>query len=270
MLGVAVLAAAAGALVAVGPRVDGRSFGGFLAAKIACAATGGSCPSAGNADRLAAAYGESDAALVRRHLPGLVYERGTYALPVDPARCRAHACSDAPDDRDLDVHTSKDGTPATVFTRVTRHRGSTHIQYWLYYPDSNSVFPGSRRAWALLPGDPRYPGFHQDDWEGYFVRIDARGNVAVRASSHRGYRYCKQRRCEGMWGGETGWTRVSKGSHAGHIPLPRRRERTSTPAGLRLVPLETYDRSGYVPLDPGIRPPWRKRVWLNPEARDTG
>ncbi len=92
----------------------------------------------------------------------------------------------------------------------------------------------------------------------------------MRASSHRGYRYCKQRRCEGVWGEETGWTRVSKGSHAGHVPLPRRRERTSTSAGLRLQPLETYDRAGYVPLDPGIRPPWRKRVWADPEARDTG
>ena len=77
---------------------------------------------------------------------------------------------------------------------------------------------------------------------------------------------------------ETGWTRVSRGSHAGHIPLgaerrggagplresrsaaglragrvrhfpllPGRdlRERTSTAEGLRLIPLETHDRRAY-------------------------
>jgi hypothetical protein len=60
--------------------VDGRSYGGFLAHSIVCAVRGG-C--AEERDALASAYGEPDAALVRRYAPSLVYEPGTYTLPVD-------------------------------------------------------------------------------------------------------------------------------------------------------------------------------------------
>ena len=51
------------------------------------------------------------------------------------------------------------------------------------------------------------------------MRIAADGDVAVRASSHHGYQGCKQLRCANQWTSSTGWTRVSRGSHAGHIPL---------------------------------------------------
>src|SRR2546423_1741066 len=67
---------------------------------------------------LARAYGARTAALVRRNAPSLVYEPGEPSLPVDWRRCRAHRCADAPDDRDLDVHRSRAGQPATVFTHV--------------------------------------------------------------------------------------------------------------------------------------------------------
>jgi hypothetical protein len=40
---------------------------------------------------------------------------------------------------------------------------------------------------------------------------------------------------------------------------------TSTSEGLRLVPLETLDKRGYHPLDPGIKPPWRKKAYRDPE-----
>ena len=112
------------------------------------------------------------------------------------------------------------------------------------------------------------------DWEGYQVRIDRQGRTTVRSTSHGHWQYCKRRRCEGRWGPDTGWSRVSRGSHAGHIPLAGRRrlvpgrdmrERTSTADGLRLVPLESIDRRRYRALDPGISPPWRKRVYRHPE-----
>jgi hypothetical protein len=94
----------------------------------------------------------------------------------------------------------------------------------------------------------------------------------------------------------TGWTRVSRGSHAGHVPwrvrlryesvrdhgratraVPERplypgvgmRERTTTAAGLRLVPLETLDRAGYRRLDPRVSPPWEKRLYHDPLAPGT-
>src|SRR4051812_20962984 len=95
-LGLVMLAspALAGA-VALGPRVDGRSFGGFLAHPIVCALPGG-CPR-GDAPP-APVYGRRDAALARASAPGLVYEPGEPSVPVDYRRCRRHACADAPDD----------------------------------------------------------------------------------------------------------------------------------------------------------------------------
>ena len=101
----------------------------------------------------------------------------------------------------------------------------------------------------------------------------------------------------------TGWVRVSRGSHSGHVPYRERArtagaaegrsraryvpaarrvrgavplipgrdldERTTTGEGIRLVPLETLDRRRYVPLDPGVKPPWRKRAYTDPEADES-
>ena len=101
--------------------------------------------------------------------------------------------------------------------------------------------------------------------------------------------------CRNTWLPSTGWTRVSRGSHAGHVPWklgvalgvgsrtgiriePRSplypgvdlRERTTTSAAIRLVPLETADRGAYEPLDPSITPPWRKQVYTDPLSDATG
>ena len=276
----ALLLGAAAALA--GLAVDGRSFGGLLAHRIVCAVRGG-CDD-GDA-QLARTYGLRDAALLRRHAPGLVYEPGEKQLPVDWTKCRRAGCAEAPDERDLDTHRTTAGHRATVYTRVVQKGGRTYLQYWFYYPDSNSTFAGSAKLWErsalaqlagrALRGSSRYPGFHHDDWEGHHVRIDRRGRVAVRSSSHGHYQWCKQRRCRNRWGPSTGWTRVSRGSHAGHIPLDGRsrarlpgrhlRERTSTSDGLRLLPLESTRRRRYRQLDKGIKPPWRKRVYRRPE-----
>lgn len=290
-----------GALALAAPVVDGRSLGGFLSHRIVCAVRGAACADAA----LGRAYGPSDAELVRRFAPGVVYERGERQLPVDFRRCRAVACARARDDPDLDVHRTAAGNRATLFTRVVRSGGRTYIQYWFYYPDSNSTVMGADRAWRVaaraLPGPwlfgrrPRpYPGFHPDDWEGHQVRIDRDGTVAVRSTSHGHHQWCKQRECRGRWGPRTGWTRVSRGSHAGHIPLERTvvgargrvgvpargrtrtryrplvpgvdlRERTSTPEGIDLIPLERLDKRGYRRLGEGVSPPWEKRAYDVPE-----
>ena len=285
-----------GASAVAGPDVNGRSFGGFLAHRLVCAVRGG-CDD-GDAV-LARTYGPRDAELLRRHAPDIVYEPGERELPVDWRECREVACSSAPEDRDLDVHRSTAGRRATVFTRVIRRRGRTYLQYWVYYPDSNTTFAGSDKLWEVfvagrvarfaLKGTTRYPGYHRDDWEGYQVRIDGRGRVAVRSSSHGHYQYCKGKRCHNRWGPSTRWTRVSRGSHAGHIPLdgatrrrlPGRdmRERTSTSDGLRLIPLESTARRRYRPLrnsrdrpwhrEKGVTPPWRKPVYRHPEKGES-
>jgi hypothetical protein len=290
---------ALGAVLAYGPRVDGRAFAGFLAHTIVCAIKGG-CDDGD--DELRAAYGERVARLVRGHAPNLVYEPGTFPLPVDFRECRADRCADAPDDPDLDVHRSKrTGTRAAVFTRAIRRGRNLYLQYWLYYPDSNTTFPGSRRIWKSLPGvalaeairgKDLYPGYHKDDWETFQVRLEPDGRAAVRASSHSGYQWCKQAWCRNDWGESTGWTRVSKGSHAGHVPIavrpkarlrPKRfdldmtytpqlpghdlHERTTTSAGLRLIPLERVDPKSF---RGEVKSPWHKEVYRDPESNSTG
>jgi hypothetical protein len=292
-----------GALTAVAARVDGRPLGSLLARALACSARGG-CDDGDEA--LRSAYGERTAALVRAHAPGIAYEPDTYTLPVDYRACRSHRCSDAPDDRDLEVSRSaRGGYPATAFTRVVRRGGETFVQYWLYYPDSTTTALGARRLWGEHPpirlatravtGSSSYPGAHRDDWEGYQMRIDGRGRVLARATSHHHYQSCKQRRCRGTWLPATGWTRVSRGSHAGHLPLRSRltgvrvsprppfvggryryeprypgvdlRERTTPAEGLRLVPLETL--RGRHDITFAVTPPWRKRAYRDPLTGST-
>jgi hypothetical protein len=293
---------ALGALVAFGPHVDGRSFGGFLGRSIFCAVHGG-CED--GRDRLIATYGPRDADLVRRYAPNLVYEPGEKEIPIDYRSCRKTSCGNAPTDRSLDVSQTSSGVPATAFTHVLHEGGSTFIQYWFYYPDSNTTLAGSDKLWGLVPEQlksgfglgHRYPGFHHDDWEGYQVRIDPGGDASVRATAHKGYTWCKQSQCKNEWGDWTGWTRVSRGSHAGHIPLDTSRdgvrlggsfpfvkrhykvdgpaypgvdthERTTVGPDLRLVPLETVDQQAAPEFD-DISPPWSKPVYRNPLSNST-
>jgi hypothetical protein len=288
------------AAVAFVPAVDGRSLGGALAHAITCSARG-QCD--GGDSRLVRAYGLSDAELVRRFAPNIVYEPGTHTLPVDFRRCRSHTCSDAPDDQSLDTGRSNRGVPAAAFTHVVHTGGETFLQYWFYYPDSNSVVGPSSALWNHSPAvlAARYPGFHRDDWEGYQVRLRNGEDAAVRATSHFGYQGCKQRRCHNRWAGWTGWTRVSKGSHAGHIPLEPElsrdghvrltlsnvslleaygyrplypgvdlHERTTSAAELDLVPIETLPPSVLSDTQwDGISPPWLKEVYLEPLSDKT-
>src|SRR5437763_743755 len=87
-------------LLAFVPSVDGRPLGAAIARALVCAVKR-DCGAEHAA--LARAYGDRDAALVRSAAPSIVYEPGTYTLPIDYRRCRSHACADAPADRDLDV-----------------------------------------------------------------------------------------------------------------------------------------------------------------------
>jgi hypothetical protein len=264
-----------GGAPALGPHVDGRSFGGFLAHRFACAVEGGRCDD-GNPELLRA-YGPGDATLVEANAPNMVYEPGEPQLPVDFRRCRVRRCGDATLDPAMDVHRSRSGERATVFTRVVRRGGRTYVQYWFYYPDSNTTWKGVDRAWErsfLLPlvrklvaGDRHWPGFHLDDWEGYAVRIDPDGSVWSRATAHGHWQGCKQRRCRNRWMRSTGWTRVSTGSHAGHIPDLGRPGRSSTGEGLRLIPLETLrGKRRYRTRAKGVRPPWKKRAYADPTS----
>jgi hypothetical protein len=263
---------ACGAAVAAGVgAIDGRPLGAELARALVCAVRG-DCDE--EDDALRAAYGERDAALVREFLPNLVYEPRTRTLPVDFRDCRSHRCSDAPDEERLDVHRTR-GADATVFTHVVHDGGETFVQYWLYYPDSTSTWMGSAAIWrwAIERATKKdYPGYHRDDWESVQVRIDdATGAARIRASSHGWYQGCKEERCRNTWTRFGGWSRVSYGSHAGHIPQPAPDpdERTTTAAGIRLVPLEELTAAERA-TEFEVTPPWAKAVYLDPRSTSTG
>jgi hypothetical protein len=296
---VLLVALALGVAAAVVPVGDGRTLGEALAHALVCAVRGDCAAGAARGDvDLVAAYGARDARLVRRFAPNIAYEPGTYTLPIDWRQCRSHRCADAPDRADLDVHRSaRGGFPATAFTHVVHRGGETFIQYWFYYPDSTTTWGGAAAVWKAVEeanAHPSYPGFHLDDWEGVQVRV-AGGTARVRATAHHGYRYCKGPgpSCGNRWGPWTGWTRVSRGSHAGHVPMVDRpglhvgphgvwpvgratregidvHERVTTAPELRLQPLEAIDPSSYRARQPdGPTPPWGKGVYFDPTSDST-
>jgi hypothetical protein len=282
------------ALVAVGVRVPGAGLARALGSRMLCAvAMADGC---GDEPTLIAAYGTEVGELVRRHMPAIFFERGSRAMPVDFRRCRAVECGDGTP-RGL-VYKTDAGLPVTAFVHVIDCRdpgpagagvdctgpraGSLYLQYWLYYADS-----------ATLRGVPiaGEQGFHEDDWESVQIRIGADGEVDERASSHHGYNYAQSVANDGSdagieplrdaaeavgvrpddgWGPETRLLLVSGGSHAGNASgflgnidrvVPGRR--------VHLVPLEPIASAEGDAYRFAISPPWRKRVWRDPEASGT-
>jgi hypothetical protein len=281
-------------LVAVGVRVPGTEVAGSIVSKLLCAvAMGDRCD--GEAP-LIAEYGTEVGELARRHMPTLVFEHGSRAVPVDFRRCRLTECGDGSEsgavgrtDRDL---------PVTAFVHVVDCRageredseakgedcsderdGSLYIQYWTYYADS-----------ATLRGVPvaGSAGFHADDWEGVQIRIGPEGEVDERASSHDGYNYSEDDldwgsdigfaplrelaetlddRAPNGWGPETHLLLVSGGSHAGNVAGHRKLERFTPARQVHLVPLEPIASDSHATF--AISPPWLKKVWRDPEATGT-
>jgi hypothetical protein len=207
------------------------------------------------------------------------------ALPVDFRSCRGGRCGNGPDSGA--VWSSDAGEPAAAFVHVVDCRddqalaqtdarridcsgdraGHLYIQYWLYYEDSTSL--------RDLPGGV---GSHEDDWEGYQIRVGPDGAEA-RATSHHGYNY---RGGPGSWLSDAGivhrsaWGRslghlyVSGGSHAGHVDEDGQPSAPRwTPADrLELIPVETLGPSARRTRF-AITPPWRKPVYRDPEDEGT-
>lgn len=178
--------------------------------------------------------------------------------------------------------------------------GNLYIQYWTYYADSATL-----RGVPVIGAR----GYHRDDWEGVQIRIEPDGSVEERASSHRGYNFSKGTanwgsdaglgplrelaealgaREPGGWGPETRLLLVSGGSHAGNARGLVHIDRVTPGRRVHLVPLEpiaatrstasaaTPNASAGRPFAAAadayrfaISPPWRKRVWLDPEAVGT-
>lgn len=283
------------ALVAAGVRVPGMALARSIASRILCAAA--LAERCGDAPGLIAAYGTEVGGLVRRHMPSLMFERGSRAVPVDFRRCRETACGDAKEHGF--VRRTKAGLPVTAFVHVIDCRpraaedseaagadcsspraGNLYIQYWTYYADS-ATFRG-----VPVLGDA---GYHRDDWEGVMIRIRSDGSVDQRATSHNGF---NQRpgpvggwasdagvgpvkraeelvglRAENGWGPETHLLLVSGGSHAGNTAGIPRIERITLRGDVHLIPLEPIAISAKAHFV--ISPPWHKRAWYDPEAERT-
>lgn len=283
-------------LVAVGARVPGASLARALADRILCAAS--LADGCGDEPALIASYGSEVGALVRRHMPTLVFEEGSRAVPIDFRRCRSTECGDS-SERGL-VHRTDEGLPVTVFVHVVDCReghaeategggadcsgeraGNLYLQMWTYYADS-----------ATLRGVPvaGEEGYHRDDWEGVQFRIRPDGRVDERASSHNGYNsglasYRNWGSDAGIgplkegaealgargvngWGPETGYLFVSGGSHAGNTLDLTDGTRYVPGRRVHLIPLEDVAATSTARF--AISPPWLKEVWIDPEAEGTG
>jgi len=250
----------------------------------------------GDEPRLIAAYGSEVGALARRYMPMLMFERGSRALPVDFRRCRESDCGDG-SERGL-VHRTDRGLPVTAFVHVVDCRpehadgseavgadcsgeraGFLYVQYWTYYADSATLRD------IPVAGEE---GFHRDDWEGVQLRIGPDGEVEERASSHNGYNYALSAanwgsdagldivrdateglglREEDGWGPASGVLLVSGGSHAGNATGFPDFDRLVPGRRVHLIPLEEIAAESDAAF--AVTPPWRKRVWNDPEASGT-
>lgn len=291
---VCLLALSIAGLIASGVRVPGVELARAVASRILCAAS--LADGCGDEPVLIAAYGTEVGKLVREHMPAIFFERGSRALPVDFRRCRSTACGDG-SERGL-VHRTDAGLPVTAFVHVvdcrpeaaedseiegfdcSDHRaGNLYIQYWLYYADS-ATLRDVPVAGAL--------GYHEDDWESVQIRIGSDGSTAERASSHAGYNHeqgagnwgsdagigpldrlaqAVGARPHNGWGSETHALLVSGGSHAGNADGIPRADRLTPGRRVHLIPLEPIAATSAARF--AVRPPWRKRVWRDPEAGGT-
>ncbi len=117
----AVVALLLAGLVAAGARLPGTALARALASRLLCAASlAHSCED--DEPALIAAYGSELGELVRRHMPSIVLERGSRALPVDFRRCRSSACGDG-SPRGF-VRRSDRGLPVTAFVHVVDCRAA--------------------------------------------------------------------------------------------------------------------------------------------------
>lgn len=283
------------ALLAAGGRIPSGAVAEAVASRILCAAA--LADHCGDEPTLIAAYGTEVGELVRRHMPSLLFERGSRAVPVDFRRCRSTACGDAAEHGY--VKRTDTGLPVAAFVHVVDCRldaakaaevegadcsgqraGNLYIEYWTYYADSATM-----RDVPILGEE----GYHPDDWEGVEIRIRSDGHVDERASSHEGY---NQRpgpvggwasdagidpvkdatealglRPGNGWGPETHLLIVSGGSHAGNTAGIPHIERLTPRNRVHLIPLEPIATT----TEPhfAISPPWQKKVWRDPEAEGT-
>lgn len=272
-------------LATAGAAVPGGGLIRTVAAKLLCAMGGaGECEDVSGLPAfspLERAYGGEISSMLVQQAPDIYFEDDDFvSVPVDYRECRRRSCADSINPGH--VRATQAGLRPTAYVHVVDCResaepddaldcdgarsGYVYLQYWLYYPDSETHGLG------------RLGGYHLDDWESFQVRVDTTGAAVARASSHHGY----NGRSGGLtsiasdagWEGRAGWDtilnslHVAAGSHAG-MTLPSAADSREIPRSeLRLIPLEPIAAAGDAPPF-AISPPWEKGVWRDPESSGT-
>ena len=252
-----------------------------VAERLICAVGLGDCAAAPGS-LLDAAYGDRVAATVRDLAPEFLYEESMTELPVDYRRCRDDPCSNGSASAG-EVAETVAGLRATAFVHVVDCRpdaieatqaqgldcsgeraGRLYVQYWAYYPDSQTDPFGER-------------GYHRDDWESFQVKV-APGESLARASSHHSYNYAggplNWVSDTGIdpkpgWGPYEGTYHVSAGSHAGHVDGDPDEPMWTPGAALTLIPIEPIAAAGTDDALFAVTPPWLKDVYSDPESERT-
>ena len=290
----------------IGLRPPGTDLAGTLATRLTCAVRlSEDCRSE---PALAAAYGSDAAAELRAGAPTILYEDGMTAVPVDYRRCRTDACAvgatrgkvaaSLAGNRVVAFTHTIDCRPAAAARTVSagadcsgERSGNLYLQYWFYYPGSATAEGSTPLKYPIrkVSAAMGKSSYHPDDWESYQLRVEPDGTRYSRASSHQGYgyelggtrlipgwridsrgrspRWVRRPEVVNGWGPDAGTLYVSGGSHAGSARIYKRVSRSSTDGRIVLVPLREIARTETAEF--AITPPWRKRVYFDPEYEGT-
>jgi hypothetical protein len=201
-------------------------------------------------------------ALIASAAPSIVLERDVHgddlAIPVSDA-CRYPGCA------------AYGRARCVLYVHVVRSAERTVLEYWTYYPRSQTDHLPVR---ALQ-------GFHRDDWEGLLVAFSPGGHLlGARGSAHLGWNgsspWWDERREN--WAPYGGVAYRAAGSHAvglrrGDLDLAGdgwNGDLAVVPAGA--CDLRAADRAGRRAraFDPGAVAPWDKQAWSDPGTEHTG
>ncbi len=201
-------------------------------------------------------------ALIASAAPTIVLERDAYghdlSIPVSDA-CRHPGCA------------AYGKARCVLYVHVVRSAERTVLEYWTYYPRSQTDHLPVRML----------QGFHRDDWEGLLVAFSSEGRLlGARGSAHLGWNgsgpWWEERRDN--WAPYGGVAYRAAGSHAVGL---RRGDLDLAGDGwngdLAVVPagscdLRAADRAGRRAraFDPGAVAPWDKQAWSDPGTGHTG
>ena len=256
---VLLVALAFAATVAAGVRIPGVDLARAIAARIVCAAgLGDGC--AARPVRSSLAYGPELAGLVAEHAPGLDYEEGMRAVPVDFRSCREDACADGPEAGPVSrVARGRAGHRLRPRRRLPRPRGRrastatsapgsaaghVYLQYWALLPGQRDG-PGAAGRRRRSPGRLGVASRSGSAPDGSSRSVPARttATTATPATGSRTRALGRERGVDAVDRAST--SSPAAATRAGSARRPGRRASAGPPpAAIRLIPIEPLRRVG--------------------------